>query len=116
MGLTISLTHCTRQPSSAFADLPNPVDPRGLLTFGVAGLGIFLISWLIGRSHHFPRGLNYLSYLTAVLLLVLYLARLIILTPTNPVIAITALLNGFLVNPLWYVWLGIVLLRPSPAR
>jgi hypothetical protein len=74
------------------------------------------LCWLIGRSHHFQRGLNYLGYLTAVLLLILYLGRLIILTATNPVIAITAILNGFLVNPLWYLWLGIVLLRSSPAR
>jgi hypothetical protein len=111
------LANTLRPPAiPGFADLPNPVDPRGLLTFGIAGLGIILISWLIGRSHRFQRGLNYLGYLTAILLLILYLSRLIIFTVTNPLIVITALFNGFLVNPLWYLWLGIVLLRTSTAR
>jgi hypothetical protein len=53
--------------------------------------------------------LSYLGYLAAVLLIILYLGRLIIYTPTNPVILIPALLSGFLVNPIWYIWLGISL-------
>jgi hypothetical protein len=101
---------------SVSADFPNAVDPRGLLTFGVTGLGILLFSWLIGYSRRFKGGIHYVGYLAGILLLILYLGRLIILTPTNPVIAITALLSGFLVNPLWYVWLGIALLRSSPTQ
>jgi hypothetical protein len=31
--------------------------------------------------------------------------------PTNPVILVPALLNGFLVNPALYTWLGLALLR-----
>jgi hypothetical protein len=45
------------------------------------------------------------------LLVVLYLSRLIILEPTNLLIVLPALLSGFVVNPLWYIWLGIVLWR-----
>jgi hypothetical protein len=45
------------------------------------------------------------------LLVALYLGRLIILDPTSPVILVPALLNGFLVNPALYIWLGLALLR-----
>jgi hypothetical protein len=100
----------------ALANLPSAIDPRGLLTFGVAGLGIFVIAWLMGRDGHFPRALSYWGYLLAVLLVVLYLGRLIILDPKNPIILVDALLSGFIVNPVWYVWLGVVLWGASPVR
>ena len=98
-------------PPASIPEIPNPVDPRGLLTFGVAGAALFLVSWLIGRGGRLPRGLGYLGYLSAILLLALYLGRLIVLDPTNPVILIPALLNGFLVNPIFYLWLELTLLR-----
>lgn len=92
-------------------DLPNPIDPRGLLAFGVAGAALLVVAWLIVRGGQFPRGLGYLAYLSAVLLVVLYLGRLTILDPLNLVVLVPALLNGFLVNPALYVWLGLVLFR-----
>jgi hypothetical protein len=46
-----------------------------------------------------------------VLLVLLYLGRLLILDPANLLIVIPALLTGFLLNPLWYAWLGAWLLR-----
>jgi hypothetical protein len=98
-------------PPSTMPDLPNQVDPRGLLTFGVAGIALFFASWLIVRGRRFPRGLGYLGYVSAVLLLALYLGRLIVLDPTNPLILVPALLSGFLANPIFYVWLGLALLR-----
>jgi hypothetical protein len=101
----------TINPPPSIPEIPNPVDPRGLLTFGVAGAALFLVSWLIGRGGRFPGGLGYLGYLSAILLLALYLGRLIVFDPTNPVILVPALLNGFLVNPIFYLWLGLTLLR-----
>lgn len=101
----------TINPPPSVPDLPNPVDPRGLLTFGVAGIALLIVAWLIGRGERFPRGLGYLGYVSAILLLVLYLGRLIVLDPTSPVIVLPALLNGFLVNPIFYLWLGLALLR-----
>jgi hypothetical protein len=82
-----------------------------LLAFGVAGVALFIVAWLIVRGGRFPRGLGYLSYLSAVLLVALYLGRLIVLNPGSPVILVPALLNGFLVNPALYAWLGLTLLR-----
>jgi hypothetical protein len=96
---------------AALANAPSGIDPRGLLTFGLTGLGLLIISWLIGRSGAFPRGLSYLGYVAAVLLIILYIARLVILTPSSQLVAIPALLSGFIVNPVWYVWLGLALWR-----
>jgi hypothetical protein len=72
---------------------------------------LLIVAWLVVRDGEFPRGLGYLAYLSAVLLVVLYLGRLIVLDPASLVILVPALLNGFLVNPALYVWLGLVLLR-----
>jgi hypothetical protein len=105
------LANALHPPASPNLDLPNPIDPRGLLTFGVSGLGLFLFARLMGQDHRFPNGLAYLGYVSAALMVVLYLGRLIILEATNPVIVIPALLEGFIVNPLWYIWLGLVFLR-----
>lgn len=97
----------------ALAGLPNYVDPRGLLTFGAAGLGLLVASWLITRSPSLPTRLGYLGYLAGALLILVYLARLIILTPTNPLVAAPAALAGFIVNPAWFIWLGLTLRRTA---
>ena len=100
------LANALHPSTSADANLPNAIDPRGLLTFGVAGLGLFVLSWLATQDLSFPKGLGYLGYLSALLMVVLYLGRLIILEATNLVIVVPALVEGFMVNPLWYLWLG----------
>jgi hypothetical protein len=109
------LANALHPPAAPAPDLPSQIDPRGLLTFGVTGLAIGTIAWLIGRGHAFPSRLGYLGYLAAFLLIVLYLARLIVLDAKNPVIVVPALLSGFLVAPAWYLWLGLALWRGSTA-
>ena len=94
-------------------DLPSQIDPRGLLTFGVAGLALWVVAWLILRGGRFPRGLGYLGYLTAALLIILYLARLIVLDATSPLVLAPALIAGFVASPVWYVWLGANLWRSA---
>ena len=106
-----NLANAIHPPASSIAGLPSAIDPRGLLTFGVAGLGLFILSWLMTQEMRFPKGLAYLGYLSAILMIILYLGRLIILQATSLVIVIPALLEGFIVNPLWYVWLGLTLIR-----
>jgi hypothetical protein len=98
-------------PPPSIPDLPSAIDARGFLTFGVAGLALFIIAWLIGRGGSLPGGLATLGYLLAVLLVIIYLGRLIILAPTNPLLLVPAALTGFIVNPLWYIWLGLSLQR-----
>jgi hypothetical protein len=105
------LANALHPPAALSTDLPNQVDPRGLLTFGVAGLALFVFAWLLGRQAELPRGLAYLGWLLAALLVVIYLGRLIILDPTNLLLLGPVLLAGFIVNPAWYIWLGLALLR-----
>jgi hypothetical protein len=105
------LANALHSPASLNTDLPNPIDPRGLLTFGLAGLGLFLLSWLMAHDMSFPKRLAYLGILSAFLMLVLYLVRLIVLQATSLLIVIPALLEGFVVNPIWHIWLGLRLMR-----
>lgn len=95
----------------AIASLPSSIDPRGLLTFGVAGIGFLCFAWLIGRSASFSSSMSYLTYLLGILLVVLFISRLIILDTRNPLIVIVGSLSGFIANPLWYLWLGTTLLQ-----
>jgi hypothetical protein len=97
-------------PPGGTTNLPSAVDPRGLGTFGLAGIGVLGFSLLMGGTPGLA-GLRNLGLLSGALLIVIYLARLIILTPTNPVVLLPAAVEGFIVNPLWYVWLGVVLRR-----
>ncbi len=102
------LANALHPPASLNMDLPSPVDPRGLLTFGVAGFGVYYFSRLMAWDKAFPKGLSTLGYVSSMLLIILYVARLFL---TGAIILIPAALEGFIVNPIWYVWLGTVLLR-----
>jgi hypothetical protein len=105
------LANAINPPASPNLDLPSQIDPRGMLTFGVAGIGLLVFAWLMSRTGTFPRGLAYIGYIAGVLLLWIYLGRLIILQPTNLIIVVPALLAGFIANPAWYIGLGLALMR-----
>ena len=96
-------------------NLPSPVDPRGLLTFGATGIGLWVFAWLILRGRSLPAPIGYLGYVVAALQIILYLGRLILFDATNPVIVVPALLAGFIATPVWYVWLGVSLWRGARA-
>jgi hypothetical protein len=40
-----------------------------------------------------------------------YLGRLIVLDPTNPLVAAPAALTGLILSPAFYIWLGLELRR-----
>jgi hypothetical protein len=107
------LANALHPPASVNPDLPSQIDPRGLLTFGVTGLALWVVAWLILRCGQFPRGLGYLGYVTAALLIILYLARLIVLDATSPLVLGPALIAGFVASPVWYVCLGTNLWRST---
>jgi hypothetical protein len=105
------LSNVLNPPATVNLDLPSQIDPRGMLTFGIAGLGLWVVAWLILRGGQFPRGLGYLGYVTAVLLIVIYLARLIVLDASSTLVLVPAALAGFIASPVWYVWLGLTFWR-----
>lgn len=91
----------------AAANYPNMVDPRGLATFGFAGVGLVLFAWLMSQNKTFPPRLAQLGYLAGALNIVIYLARLIILTPSNPMVLAVAGVTGLIINPAFFIWLGL---------
>ncbi len=95
----------------AQAKLPSPIDPRGLLTFGLSGLGLLVLAWQSQRSRTLPANLAWLGMAVGALLIVVYLGRLTILTPTNMLVAIPAAATGLVLSPLFYVLLGLELRR-----
>jgi len=97
------------------ANLPSQADPRGLLTFGITGIAVLISAWLIVRGGVLPRNLGYLGYILGILLIVIYLGRLIVLDPTHPLIVAAVLPTGFIINPLWNIWLGLSLRRTSTS-
>jgi hypothetical protein len=108
------LANFVKRPVGApagISNLPNAVDPRGLMTFGVSGLAVLVMAWLVWRGGAFPRRLAYVGFAAGVLLIVVYLGRLIILNPKNPLVLTAAILTGFVLNPLWFAGIGMSLWR-----
>lgn len=95
----------------AEAQLPHPMDPRGLLTFGISGLGLLVIAMQSRRSATLPANLATLGVAVGLLLIVVYLGRLIVLDPTNLLVAVPAGLTGLILSPAFYIWLGVELRR-----
>lgn len=97
-------------PPDAAVDLagyPNSVDPRGLATFGLAGVAYLTLATLMSRSDSYAKGLARLGQALGAILIVIYLGRLIILDPENIVVRI-ALAAGIVSNTAFLWWLGRV--------
>jgi hypothetical protein len=88
---------------------PFPVDPRGFLTFGVAGLGLLALT-IAGLSvDRLPRNVLYVGMVFGVVLVLIYLGRLIVLDATSILVLGPALI-GAILSPIWYGWIGWLLL------
>jgi hypothetical protein len=109
------LANILHPPTTAVgADLPSEIDPRGILTFGIAGLAVLVFAWIIlARGGRFTLRLGYTGLAFGALLVLTFLARLVILDPGSVLVLVPAGLAGFIVGPLWYLWLGLELLRHS---
>ena len=109
------LANLANPPKALAADVPSSVDPRGLGTFALTGLALAVTGVLIVRGRRLPRALGQLAFLAAALLVFVYVGRLVILDPKSPGLLAGAVISGYVVNPLWFVWLGLALRRsPSP--
>jgi len=105
------LANAINPPDGGVPDLPNQVDPRGLLTFGIASLSLLVLAGLLARARGFPAGLARLAGVLGGLLLVVYVLRLTVLDADSVAIVAPAALAGFIVSPAWYGWLGMHLRR-----
>lgn len=103
------LANAINPPAALVMDLPNQVDPRGLLAFGFTGVAILKFAWIMAKDTYFPKWLGNIGYVSGALLVVVYLGRLIVLDPTNPLLLYPVLIEGFIFNPLWYILLGFAL-------
>lgn len=98
-------------PGGSATALPNAIDPRGLLTFGLTGLGVLVLAGSIRRAGDLPTGLGWLGTALGVLLVLIYLGRLLIVDADHPLLLGLAAVTGIVVHPSWFVWLGVVLRR-----
>ncbi len=97
--------------AQATANVPSQIDPRGFLTFLIYAVSLLTFSILIITSRRFPHTLGILGIVSASALMLLYLTRLILLDPTNAIVLILAVLSGFILTPVWNIWLGLALWR-----
>jgi hypothetical protein len=115
LGATIhgafDLSLLANPPVGPSPGLPNAIDPRGLMTFGITGLALLVFAWLMVRTDRFPRNLGSLAAVGSVLLLVVYVGRLTVLNPKTNVIRVAALGSGLVVLPAFYLLLSRRLLR-----
>ncbi len=95
---------------------PSTVDPRGLATFGLAGLVYLTLATLMTRSNAYAKRLARLGQVLGVIMIVIYFGRLIILDSENIVVRI-ALAAGVIANSSFLVWLGRTwsTVRPSES-
>ena len=109
------LANLANPPASLANDVPSSVDPRGLGTFALTGLALAVIGVLILRGGAFPRPLGYLAFVSAALLVFVYVGRLVILNPKSPGLLAGAVLAGYVVDPVWFVWVALSLRRARAA-
>jgi hypothetical protein len=101
------LANALHPPTNGFpADLPNTVDPRGLLVFGARSLWVFLFMWLAAQRRALSSWTIWLGYASAILSFALYAGRLFILDPTNLAIGGPALVEGFVVHPVFLLFVA----------
>jgi hypothetical protein len=110
------LANLANPPASVASDAPSAVDPRGLATFALTGLALAVTGALILRRGPLPRGLAYLGFAAAALLVFVYGGRLVVLDPKSPALLTAAVLAGYLASPGWFGWLAFELWRGRPGR
>jgi hypothetical protein len=107
------LANALHPPAAEYA-YPNPVDPRGFLTFAIAGLSTLVFSGLLLRGAALARGAAILGLVSGVAVVALYVAYLVIFDATSPVVVGLVLVGG-VIQPVWTIWIGSLLVRESPV-
>jgi hypothetical protein len=99
---------------TATNSLPSSSDPRGLASFGFAGL-FWLASGLLilrdrGAQTRLPRALGQVAALGGALLVVLFFGSAL---ESEIAIVVPAVLVSLVIGPLWWLWLGLRLWRAT---
>lgn len=87
----------------------NQADPRGLMTFAATGLAVVLFARLMAADGTIPKLQSTLGYILGALLLIIYVGRLVIFDPNQPILGGSAVAAGLIVGPAWYFKLGSLL-------
>lgn len=85
----------------------DPVNPLGLMTFGLTGVWFLITALLMWRTD-LPKLLTALGFVAVADLLVGFAASLAAVTPLSTIAAVIA---GGVGGPLFWLWLGLLLLR-----
>lgn len=88
------------------------LDPQGWFGYAAIGLWIVVISLLALRSNLLPRPLAYLGLVVAILFSLVPISFLLHLPPLLIVVAAAQPITV----TIWYIWMGLVVLRPTPSR
>lgn len=88
----------------------NPLNPLNLMTFGLTGIWFAVAATLMRRTAGIPLLLWALGYVAFADLEIGFLASLFGVTP---VVTLAAIVAGAVGGPVFWLWLGLVLLRES---
>jgi hypothetical protein len=103
----LSAAHGVFSAVSAAQGLPtgdiSATDPRGLATFGLAGLWSIVLGLAIRSGTSFPRGLGIVALVNGVDLLVLFFATA---TGAGALVLVTGGLASVILGPLQWAWIG----------
>jgi hypothetical protein len=88
------------------------LDPTGFLSEGAVGLWIFAISLLALRGRVWPKGLVYVGVAAGVFLWLFVAGKLL---GTGLLLAIGAGIGLGVLGPIWYIWVGLLLLRAAQS-
>lgn len=88
----------------------NPANPLNVMTFGLTGIWFLIVSILMLRTAGMPTLLAVLGFVAVADLEVGFLASL---AGIAPLVTLTAIVAGAVGGPLFWLWLGIVLLKKS---
>ena len=81
------------------------IDPHMWLSFGLVGVWVLVISWLLLRKKVLSRLFGYIGIAIFVLY---FLVELGTVFKNELLISVSAGLGAIILAPIWYIWLGII--------
>ena len=100
--------------ANLIANLPSTVDPRGIGTFGFAGVFFLVLGMLLRDVNGIPRRLADLTLLGGVLLEIIFIGTVLYagglgIAPARYLFLVAGPIQSVIVGPIVYIWLGMLL-------